>query len=211
LAKGDAPIEDLLNYTSLLSHFPNDTAINDLLVKIKELNIPSISIELLKLKLQNNTANTDEIEKLLANSDTGFITIQLLLNNNKKNLISLSDDEIAKLALINLKNTVQKNKLTLLEKRIITKEGKNITVFFFEEKQKDEDTNLEEKALHTIAFVNDKDVINPQAFKIYKTYKIEESDVLSEKYEMIVHKIINENHTRANFDNEDASEAVFEE
>lgn len=208
LRTGDAPIEDLLNYTTLLSHFPNDTAIEDLLLKIKELNIPSVSIELLRLKLLNNTADTEEIKKSLTNSDTGFITVQLLLNNNKKNLISLSDDEIAKLALISLKGNIQKNNLTLLEKRIITKEGKNITVFFFEEKQKDKEPDLEyvslnpnEKELHTIAFANDKDAINPQAYKMYKSYIIEENEDLPEKYETIVHKIINENHTRANFEN----------
>ena len=46
---------------------------------------------------------------------------------------------------------------------------------------------------------------------MYKSYKIEVSDDLSEKYETIVHKITNENHTRANFDTDQKESLNFEE
>ncbi len=205
LLTANAPIEDLLNYTILLSHFPKENAITDLLAKINELNIPSISIQLLRLKLLNNTATKEEIEKSLANPDTAFTTIQLLINNNKKNLITLTDDAIAELALLSQNGNIKKDRLVLLEKRNIIKNGKNVTVFFFKETRKNEENNQDIKKLHTIAFVNDKDVINPEAYRVYSSSTMEEKEDFTEKRDLILRKIINENHFRANFDNTDTS------
>lgn len=200
LTSGDAPIEDLLNYAILLSHFPKESAINDLLFKINELNIPSISIQMLKLKLINNTATKEDIEKSLANSDTAFPTVQLLINNNRKNQINLSDETIAQAAFLSENRNIKKENITLLEKRTIVKNGKNVTVFFFKETRKNEETDEETKKLHTIVFVNDNDVINPEAYKVYKSHVMKENETFPESCETTIHKIINENHSRANFD-----------
>jgi hypothetical protein len=68
----------------------------------------------------------------LNDSKTGFTTINLLLNQNKKELISLSDDEISKLAIIHLQNLTEKDSVNLLSKKIVIENGKEISYYFYQ-------------------------------------------------------------------------------
>lgn len=195
-----APTEDLINYINLLHHFPEDENIKDLLEKIKALNIIELKVELLRLGIVNNKISKEEINQALNNLQTRFITVQLLLHNNKKLMITLDDDAIAESATISLNNLTEKDKVHLLEKRNAEKEGKQITFYFYELVTKRKSSELENRKLLSIAFVSEDNHINPLAYKGYQNLKITEDEDLNEKYETIIQKMLNENHSRANFE-----------
>ena len=212
-AENEAPTENLINYINLLHHFPEDDNIKQLLEKIKALNIIEIKVELLRLGIVNNKISKEEIDQALNNLQTRFITVQLLLNNNKKSMISLDDDTIATSAIISLNNLTEKDKLRLLEKRNTEKEGKQITFYFYEFITKRKNSDLENKKLLSIAFITEANRINPLAYNEYQNLKIKEDEDLNEKYDTIIKKMLNENHSRSNFEvNEKFSEnELFDE
>jgi len=152
----EAPVGDLLNYMSLLSNFPENTDSKTLLNKIKKLDIPQLNVELLRLGIINNTYTDAEIQEALSNSKTKYITIQLLLNQDKKSDIErIENDEIAKAAVINFENLKEKDSISLLEKQVVATNGKDVTYFFFEIVRKVDKDEVAKKELYPIAFIND--------------------------------------------------------
>jgi uncharacterized protein YbaP (TraB family) len=198
--ENSAPTDNLIIYINLLHHFSEDENIKELHEKIKSLNIVEIKVELLRLGIANNKLSNAEIEEALNNLQTRFITVQLLLNNNKKAMISLDDDAIAKSAIISLNNLAEKDKLTLLAKREGEKEGKKITFYFYELMDKSKNSVIENKKLLSVAFINDANRINPLAYDEYQIIKIKEDEDLEAKYDLIIKKMLNKNHSRANFE-----------
>ncbi|MEC4003253.1 TraB/GumN family protein [Flavobacterium sp. SUN052] len=196
----DAPVEDLLNYMSLLSNFTEDDATKSLFEKIKSLNIPQLNVELIRLGILNNTLLQDEIEEALNNSKTRFITIQLLLNKNKTELLkTISDEEIAKSAVINFEGLRDKDAISLISQQIVDFNGKEVTYYFFEIAKKVKDDEVVKKELYPIAFVNDNKKINPLAYRSFGSESIEETDDIAKKCQAIIIKNLNQKHFRASF------------
>lgn len=195
-----APIDNLVNYVNLLYHFPIETSITDLLQKIKNLDIEQLNLELLRLDIINNKINDDEIQLTLDNPKTRYATLQLLLNNNKKGLVTLSDDEIAKSALLNFENPEEKDSISFLEKRIVDIKGRKVAFYFYQIEKKIKKSKTTEKELYPIAFIMENNKINPLAYKAYQSQVINEDDKLTKLYETVINKEINENHPRASFE-----------
>lgn len=195
-------LDNLINYVNLMYNFTEDAATKKLLEKIKQLDILQLNIELSRLRIINNKVTPQEIQLLLNDSQTGFTTINLLLNQNKKELISLSDDEISKLAIIHLQNLTEKDSVSLLTKKIIIENSKEISYYFYQVYKKNKESEITKKQLYSIAFINENKKINPLAYKVFHTKSINEEDDLETQFESIINQSLNENHTRASFTKE---------
>ncbi|MBY0486509.1 MAG: TraB/GumN family protein [Flavobacteriaceae bacterium] len=205
-----APVENFINYLNLINHFPTESATSELLLKAKNLDIEELNIELLRLEIVNNNLSNEAIEASLANSKTSFLTINLLLNKNKKELIKLSDDEIALSAVYNFEDLKETDSINFIEKRIITQNNKQVTYYFYKIEKSVKEGEVAEKLLYTLAFVTEDKKINPLAFKSFSTEVIADEDIMSEKIDTIIKKRLNENHTRASFEKaKDGSERML--
>jgi hypothetical protein len=195
-----APVENLINYINLITNFTNESASTELLNKAKNLDIEELNIELLRLGIVNNNWSTSEIKESLANPKTCFLTVNLLLNKNKKELIELSDDEIAQAAVYNIEGLKEKDSINFIEKRVLTQNGKEVTYFFYQIEKSVKEEEVAEKQLVTMAFVSDDKKINPLAFKSLINVVLTEEDDLNEKMDTVIKKELNEKHTRSSFE-----------
>ncbi len=195
-------LTDLINYTNLIYNYADDIAVKEVLKKIRNLNIPELNIELARLGITHNALNATETEAFLKDPKTQFITINLLLNQNKKDLIRLSDDEISKAAAVNFLNLSKKDSITLLKKQIVEKGSHEISFYFYQIQRKNDETKAIKKQLYTIAFLNENKKINPLAYTIspIKTISIEEDP--EKMYALIINETLNGDHVRASFEKE---------
>jgi uncharacterized protein YbaP (TraB family) len=122
----------LFEYLKTLKQFPSNSSITELIQNAKDLKDPVLNYKLLCLDILNNSADKNEIKNTLKNSHLTFPLVQFLAENKKLEHNNLKEDEIAKSVFYKSFNFNKKDNLTLIEKKIIQKENKNITVFFFE-------------------------------------------------------------------------------
>jgi uncharacterized protein YbaP (TraB family) len=195
-----APVENLINYINLITNFSNESDSAELLNKAKNLDIEELNIELLRLGIVNNNWSTAEIKESLANPKTSFLTINLLLNKNKKELIALSDDEIAQAAVYNIEGLKEKDSINFIEKRVLTQNSKEVTYYFYQIEKSVKEEEIAEKQLVTIAFVSDDKRINPLTYKSLTNVVLTDEDIINEKMETVIKKELNEKHTRASFE-----------
>ena len=206
----DAPVEDLISYLSLISHFPQEEATTNLIEKIKKLDLPQLNVELLRLGVINNQLSEDEIQQALHNPKTEYIMIQLLMNQNKSALIgSISEEEIAQSALNNFNNIKEKDTTRLVSKQTVENNGNLITYFFFEVIKKVEEDKVPKKELYSIAFINQDNKINPLAYKTFFTKEIKDSDKLEEQCKNVITQSLNEKHLRALFQKEEEGNTLL--
>lgn len=197
----EAPVNELLNYMSLVANFKQDNASKSLMDKIKALNIPQLNMELIRLGILNNSFSKEEINTALNDIKTRYATIQLLAYKNKEDHFrQLSNEETAESAVINFENILPKDSITLLDQEIAEQDGKKVAYYFFEIVKKPVGYNLTEKKLYTIAFVLDADKINPLAYKIAPASIIEDNEDLKKKCKNILSASLNEKHFRATFE-----------
>ncbi|MBC7525312.1 MAG: TraB/GumN family protein [Flavobacterium sp.] len=210
ISASDAPTEHLINYLNLISNFQQDDVIIQLLNKIKKLDLPQLNSELIRLGIVNNTWNDEQIKEALNNSKTRFLTIQLLLNNNKNiGLSEITDDEIVQAAIVNFEDLKEKDGLKLLEKRQVDFHGKPTVYYFYEVSKKAEKPEVPVKMLYSIAFGYNNNKINADVFKVFPQQKIVEEKDLAKKYQTIITKSLNENHSRATFQKENSDENYY--
>lgn len=199
----DAPVEELINYIALLSNFSTDETSKSLTEKIKKLNIPELNIELLRLGILNNTLNSIEINAALNNLKTRYLTLQLLLNKNKSSLYNnLTDEEIAKSAVINFENLNFNDSISVINKKIIDNNNNKIIYYFFQIIKNGTKDESEKKEFYPIAFISENNKINPIAYKVFTTTTILDTDNISKKIEEIIMQSLNEKHFRATFKKE---------
>ena len=202
-------LSDLINYTNLIYNYADDNAVKEIIRKIKKLDIPELNIELARLGIIHNKLSNAEIEEFLKNPRTQFVTINLLLNQNKKDQINFTEEEISKSAVVNFQNLSKNDSISLLEKKIIEKNNQEISFYFYEIKRKNNEIELQKKQLYTIAFINENKKINPLAFKAFNMIFINDEDDLEEKYELIINEFLNANHPRATFEKEKAANEIM--
>src|SRR5690606_8332350 len=149
--------------------FKKDGGIMDLLQKIANLNIAEMDIEMARLEVTNNGKfAADRQNDLLQNPKTAFLAFQLLHNAEEEQLISKWTDEQIATAAISHYEAIdsKKDSLEFIEKRIVNAGGKSATFYFYTvTKNADADYNpygMPNKILTGIAFVNNKDRIDPQ-------------------------------------------------
>ena len=208
-----ASVEELINYMTLLSNFPNDEASKNLSDKIKKLNIPQLNIESLRLGILNNTLSINEIKAALKSLKTRYITIQLLLFKNKSSInMDFTNDEIATAAVYNFENLKEKDAITLLNKQIIDNNDKKVAYYFFQIIKKVAKDEVEKKEFYSIAFILDDAKINPLAYKIYNSSILLETDNLEDKQQEIILQSLNDKHYRATFKKEiELENSIYDE
>ena len=201
-------LTDLINYTNLIYNYADDNTVKEVLKKIKNLDIQELNIELARLGITHNTLNTSEIDGFLNDPKTQFVTINLLLNQNKKDVIHLTDDEIAKSAALNFQNLSKKDSITLLKKQIVEKDNHEISFYFYQIQRKNDETKAVKKQLYTLAFLNENKKINPLAYTTapIKTINIEEDP--EKTYALIINETLNGDHIRASFEKEKEEEEL---
>jgi len=202
-------LADLINYTNLIYNYADDNTVKEIIKKIKKLDIPELNIELARLGIIHNKVSNSEIDAFLKDPKTQFATINLLLNQNKKEQINFTDEEISKSAVINFQNLSKNDSIDLVEKRTIEKNNQEISFYFYEIKRKKTDFELEKKQLYAVAFINENQKINPLAFKAFNIISLNEDDDLEKKYELVINEFLNENHPRASFEKEKTVTDLF--
>ncbi|MBF4506836.1 TraB/GumN family protein [Flavobacterium sp. JLP] len=201
-------VSDLINYTTLLYNFDDDNAVKEVLRKIKNLDILELNIELARLGITHNQLTSSEINEFLNDPQTQFATINLLLNQNKKEFITFNDDEIAKAAAINFQFLTKKDSITLLKKKIVQKNGHDISLYFYKIKKKTKEISDSKNQLYTIGFITENGKINPLAFNVIDIKMINEDEDLEKKYNLIVSEFLNGEHLRASFEKEKADDEI---
>ncbi|MEO7979038.1 TraB/GumN family protein [Flavobacterium sp.] len=205
-------VADLINYTNLIYNYTDDNTVKEVIKKIKNLDIPELNIELARLGIIHNKLSITEIEAFLSDSKTQFATVNLLLNQNKKELLHFTDDEISKAAVINFQNLSKNDSIHLQQKKIIEKNGYEISFYFYTIKTKNAAIDSDKNQLYTVAFINENKKINPLAFKVFNVLSIEDEEDLEKKYQLIINEFLNENHPRASFGKEKtANETILYE
>ena len=193
-------VSSLKNHIGLLYKFKNDTAINDYFTKVKKLNLPEIDLEFTRLGILNNRISNEEIQTALKKEQNQFVVVNLLLNKNKESAIKLSDDEIARSAIINLKGLTAKDTINYIDKKTVAQAGKQTVYYFYKTEKKAYSYDVAKKVIYTVAFVIDDDKINPLAFKTFPDEFLEEDDEIDKTLDLIIKKSLNENHQRASFE-----------
>ena len=207
-AETSKSLRDLLNYTTLIYNYADDSAVQEILKKIKNLEIPELNIELARLGITHNRLISNEIEEFLNDPKTQFVTVNLLLNQNKKNFIHLTDDEIAKSAVMNFQNLSKNDSISLLKKKISEYSNKEISFYFYEIQRKKQETNRLKKQLFTVAFINENKKINPLAYTIFPLKTINAEEDLEKNYDLIINETLNGEHIRASFEKEKEEEEL---
>jgi uncharacterized protein YbaP (TraB family) len=196
-----APVDDLINYIDLLYNFQSDKDTDALFQKIKGLDIPELNVELLRLGVVNDKISKEEILSTLENEKTKFATILLLHYKDKFNLLpTLTDDEIVESAILSFENLKTKDSIEFIEKRIETKNKKEITLYFYKFDKTSSYRKIKNTYIYTIAFLSEKGKINPLAYKIYDKKKLEDDDDITKRINAITNKALNEEHRRATFE-----------
>lgn len=203
----DAKTSNLKNYIELLYPFKNDKAVATVLESIKKLDDKEANLAIATLDIKNGNASKDEINQLLSNPVTLF-DIQRILTEQKETawLKNVTDEQIAKSALVTLTSANPKtDSITFVEKRIV-KQGKNsVSFYFYKIKNTNTDNNYgygrSADKLSAIAFVNNADRIMPQAYKNAGTKRLTGNDQLKDLQKAIIDATLNENKRRATFGN----------
>lgn len=195
-------LADLLTYTTLIYNYIDDKPVKDILTKIKKLDIPELNIELARLGIVNNKLTTAEIEDFLKDSKTQFAVINLLLNQNKKDLLHFSDEEISKAAVINFQNLNENDSISMMKTKIIEKDSHEISLFYYKIKAKD----MEKSQLCTVGFISENGKINPLAFNVINLKLLDDGEEDLEKtYNLIATEYLNKEHLRASFEKVNAN------
>jgi hypothetical protein len=96
----------------------------------------------------------------------------------------------------------KKDSISLLQKKIIEKNGHEISFFFYKIKRKNAEIDSAKNQLVSVAFINENKKINPLAFKVFNTIPINEEENLEESYNLIINESLNIIHPRASFEKE---------
>jgi hypothetical protein len=195
----DAPVSDLMTYLNILYYFPQDDAFKDLVKKSRALNIPELTLEINRLDLINKTSDQAVIAQSLSDPETRFMTALLLLNQDEKAQLNLTDDEISVSALYHINNLEEKDSIQLLKKEVVQRNQKEVTFYFYQVIRKVKEDEAEEKELLTMAFVSQDSKINPLAYVSLEDKSILDEKELPEMYQEIIDETLGNDSNRANY------------
>ena len=202
-------VYSLKNYIGMLYKFKNDLAINEYFKKVKKLNLAEIDLEFTRLGILNNRINSEELQTALNNEENRFLVINLLLTNNKESFVKISDDEIAKSALYNLKGLTVKDTVHFISKKIVEQAGKQTVYYFYKSEKKSYSYEIAQKVIYSLAFVMDNTKINPLAFKIFPDEILEDDEEMNQRFDLIIKKSMNESRQRASFEKINENENTY--
>lgn len=202
--------DDLIAYMNLISHFSKEPSKIVLFDKIAKLKIPILTLELIRLGVIHDDITDEKLQLLLMSNDFKFATIQLLLNQNKNNLISsITDQEIAKSSIYSFEEIAKKDKLTFINQKQVVVNGIETQFFFYELTVKGDKKTSDKQKLCSVAFVSNQSKIDPQAYRYFYSILIDEQPI-EEEINKVLLKFENEQHIRASFEKEeDANTAPY--
>ena len=195
---------------NLISHFSKEPSKIVLFDKIAKLKIPILTLELIRLGVIHDDITDEKLQLLLMSNDFKFATIQLLLNQNKNNLISsITDQEIAKSSIYSFEEIAKKDKLTFINQKQVVVNGIETQFFFYELTVKGDKKTSDKQKLCSVAFVSNQSKIDPQAYRYFYSILIDEQPI-EEEINKVLLKFENEQHIRASFEKEeDANTAPY--
>jgi len=198
---------NLIKYLPLIYPYKKEKDFSDLILKIQNLDIESIMMEIVKLELKQNGKLPEELQKrLLENPYLQFPVTQMLFQNkNHPQNETLNEEKFSKVALLyHLKLNEKKVEVNFEDKIIVNHNNKDISVFFFKiSPKKNGERNYygNEEAITAVAFVQQpkKEIINPTAFAFSKKITIEDEDDIPYLKKELVDRIINQHRLRISF------------
>jgi uncharacterized protein YbaP (TraB family) len=207
---------NLQNYLGLLYPFRKDKDVKPVFDAVKALDNNEAKGQLAKLAILNNDAEEQELKALLDDEQTLFNTLALIRSTKYVPLLkNISDESIAKSALMSLSNKNSDDvTITLIERKILEVQDKNVTFFFYRIKPKeDKEYYSRPDALAAVAFVNNTDGrINTEAYKYIRPEAIKDETELQQYMRDMTDAEVNADKDRATFGKlEQFEEIPFEE
>ncbi|HEX8562738.1 MAG TPA: TraB/GumN family protein [Flavobacterium sp.] len=207
------PVSDLTDYLNLLIRFKKDRSVADLIRKIKLLKIDEVNIEVARLELiSNNTLDKETQLELLENPATSFITYQLLLNAKQmQNIATWDDNMIADAAIVHFEQIkVPSDHFSIIDTRVVPVGEKEVTYYFYRITGSTDENRYNEYAKFTdrlaaVAFVNQKDGLDPRAFKSVPAQDIRDEDQIQQQIHAMIDASLNTSRTRASFGKQENS------
>lgn len=196
----DIPTSGFINYLNLLSNFKEDKAINEIFEKANKLEIPTVSNEILRIKVVNNKLTDVEEKEALNNPAMRFLAVQLLLNKDpKQEFKTISDEEMALSALMNIRNLSAKDSLQFIKTSEFKKSNKDISSFFFKSETIEKATQLKQNVLYAVSFVKENGKLNFQAYDVTQR-EITEETPLENQIDALINSIAKELNIRASYE-----------
>lgn len=196
----DAPAQNIKNYLVFLQSFASDQKVNNLIDKIKNLEIKSLNTEILRLQFIDNKVSKEEINAALQSTDLQFVMMQLLANKNSYDFrTEFSDEEIAKAAVVHFEKDAVSATIQFSEKRTSTFNDTPIAIYFFTGTEKPNAYSTPEEYITAVAFVLDGESTNLMAYKLLDSEVVKEGE-MSKQVDAMVFKFINAKHSRASFE-----------
>lgn len=198
---------NLCSYMKVLYPFREDKNVTPVFNAIRQLDIKETNLELARLDIKNGNIDDDAIAALLQDPEMLFDVQKILMAEKKGGLLkNTTDEQMAKSALLSLANTdTAKNSISEPEKRVVQHRGNTVTFYFFTIKNTEQGNNNnydympKRSKLAAVAFINNGDRINPQAYKNAGNRMIADEDEVEEYKKTIIDATLNAEKIRATF------------
>lgn len=195
-----SPVENLKNYANMLYGLRKDKSIAQWFKKLKNLDSRELDFEIVRLELANKS-RPDEmmLSTLIQNPMTSFATFRLLLDE-KQETPKWSDEQIATALVLSYTNTDEGSKTEFYAKRELEIGGKNAVLFFFKNMASPKNMGFNASTqLETVAFLTEKDRIDPKAWKSLPSTLIPDLSDIDASCEIAVDRLLNSDKRRATF------------
>ncbi|MFL9845357.1 TraB/GumN family protein [Flavobacterium rhizosphaerae] len=200
---------DLSDYMELLYPFRNDKDVKAVFKNIRALDMEDTKLEMATLDIRSGNINETEINALLANPETLFKVLGVLTANRQTSYLkNIADEQIAQSAVLTIaKLNTEKDSLSLISKKTVAFNDKQITFYFYKIEDISDDENDDymygyaptANRLTAIAFINKGERINPLAYKHIGVNRILDDSEIEENINTMIDKTLNANRQRASF------------
>ena len=204
------PVNELLIYLNFLYYLPTDKDAEAFIEQARQLEIPAVTHDLLRLDLINGNVRKEALAKALNDVSIRYSTIQLLLNTNNGALMQhITDDDVARAAVVEFRNLNTDSKLDLIEKKIVRRGTKNIVYYFFTTTSKS-DSDQEQVRLYPVAFFMTNNRIDPLAYRMLEN-TIYNEEAFGKISSTMIQQSLNEANQRASFGEDEETEEYYGE
>lgn len=199
----DAPIEDLINYYTILFPFKAEKEIAELFKKAADLNIDDLDLAFAEIQLEkNNQVDKEIMDKILANPKIEFIGFLMLHHMKDNSFLSKYDNkDIALAAEIYAEDINEKKEsLTFYDTKEVRFNGKKIVYYFFKKTNIEENSyNSNQQKMSCMAFITENGKLKIKEFcKINSKAYLEEIEI-DALIKSMIDESLNDIHRRASY------------
>lgn len=193
--------EELISYIELLYPFKNEKDVKEFYSNVKKLNLDDINLEFARLDIINGHIEKEPIQRLLENSQTRFVTYNMLYKKHPELIKEVTEEQVAESGIVMLYSlNIEDNSVTLLEKKTVPFNGQSVTFYFYKIKNTDTESYGPSARIAGIAFINSEDnKINPIAYKRLNALRITDDEKTAQTIKSMIDATLNEGHSRASF------------